>query len=227
MRRLATELGVAPGALYYHVRNKQELLTRLAGRMLGPTPDCLTESTRRIRLTTQKVSEREVTETVVELARTAREAVLRYQDGADVIGNRPGGGPGVRLLVRGDARDLRARIDQPDPTRIGRPEPSCTRSWGSFRRSTTDSGSRRPPRRPRIREPATSRMRARASSESGPSFGVCSTRHPNSNGDGGDLALQCIARPVNLAVRSECRGRTRPGSSPNHITEKKNSGTTP
>lgn len=34
MRRLATELGVAPGALYYHVKNKQELLGHLAARML-------------------------------------------------------------------------------------------------------------------------------------------------------------------------------------------------
>lgn len=34
MRRLATELGVAPGALYYHVKNKQELLAHLASRML-------------------------------------------------------------------------------------------------------------------------------------------------------------------------------------------------
>ena len=34
MRRLAGELGVAPGALYYHVRNKQELLSLLAERLL-------------------------------------------------------------------------------------------------------------------------------------------------------------------------------------------------
>ncbi|MDN5618510.1 TetR family transcriptional regulator [Rothia sp. HC945] len=85
MRRLATELGVAPGALYYHVRNKQELLTRLAGRMLGPTPD-VSRIAPEDSPHAQKVSEREVTETVVELARTARESVLRYQDGADVIG---------------------------------------------------------------------------------------------------------------------------------------------
>lgn len=36
MRRLASELDVAPGALYYHVKNKQELLTHLASRMLDP-----------------------------------------------------------------------------------------------------------------------------------------------------------------------------------------------
>lgn len=36
MRRLAKELGVAPGALYYHVSNKQELLTQVAQSILVP-----------------------------------------------------------------------------------------------------------------------------------------------------------------------------------------------
>ena len=36
MRRLARELGVQPGALYWHVANKQELLTVLAERMVAP-----------------------------------------------------------------------------------------------------------------------------------------------------------------------------------------------
>ncbi|GAA1144235.1 TetR/AcrR family transcriptional regulator [Nesterenkonia lutea] len=36
MRRLAKELGVAPGALYYHVSSKQELLTRVARAILSP-----------------------------------------------------------------------------------------------------------------------------------------------------------------------------------------------
>lgn len=36
MRRLAAELDVRPGALYYHVPNKQELLTRVARRILEP-----------------------------------------------------------------------------------------------------------------------------------------------------------------------------------------------
>lgn len=34
MRRLAAELNVAPGALYYHVKNKQDLLSHLASRIL-------------------------------------------------------------------------------------------------------------------------------------------------------------------------------------------------
>ncbi|MCG2621464.1 TetR family transcriptional regulator [Arthrobacter sp. I2-34] len=36
MRRLAKELEVQPGALYWHVKNKQELLTVLAERILAP-----------------------------------------------------------------------------------------------------------------------------------------------------------------------------------------------
>ena len=36
MRRLARELDVQPGALYWHVKNKQELLTVLAERILAP-----------------------------------------------------------------------------------------------------------------------------------------------------------------------------------------------
>ncbi|MDO4253029.1 MAG: helix-turn-helix domain-containing protein [Rothia sp. (in: high G+C Gram-positive bacteria)] len=44
MRRLAQELDVAPGALYYHVKNKQDLLAALACKLLtgikfvGTTP---------------------------------------------------------------------------------------------------------------------------------------------------------------------------------------------
>lgn len=39
MRRIAGELDVAPGALYYHVKSKQELLAQLAQRMLGAPHD--------------------------------------------------------------------------------------------------------------------------------------------------------------------------------------------
>ncbi|WP_125613278.1 TetR/AcrR family transcriptional regulator C-terminal domain-containing protein [Specibacter cremeus] len=38
MRRLARDLGVQPGALYWHVKNKQELLGVLAGRILAGVP---------------------------------------------------------------------------------------------------------------------------------------------------------------------------------------------
>ena len=39
MRRLARELGVAPGALYWHVANKQELLVEVADVLLAEVPE--------------------------------------------------------------------------------------------------------------------------------------------------------------------------------------------
>ncbi len=36
MRRIATALGVAPGALYWHIENKQELISNLAALILEP-----------------------------------------------------------------------------------------------------------------------------------------------------------------------------------------------
>ena len=39
MRRLARELNVSPGALYWHFANKQELLGAVADRILEPVGD--------------------------------------------------------------------------------------------------------------------------------------------------------------------------------------------
>lgn len=39
MRRIATALGVQPGALYWHFDNKQSLLAALAGEVLGALPE--------------------------------------------------------------------------------------------------------------------------------------------------------------------------------------------
>ena len=39
MRRLAQELHVAPGALYYHVKNKQQLLDSVGGLHSGSCPE--------------------------------------------------------------------------------------------------------------------------------------------------------------------------------------------
>ena len=73
MRRLARELGVQPGALYWHVANKQELLAALAQRMVAPLatsgPDVATPPERR----------------TVALVRDFRAAVLAVRDGADVV----------------------------------------------------------------------------------------------------------------------------------------------
>ena len=66
MRRLARDLGVQPGALYWHVKNKQELLTVLAGLILAP------------------LARREAA-TARELAVQVRTALLSVRDGAEVV----------------------------------------------------------------------------------------------------------------------------------------------
>ncbi|NVM96347.1 TetR family transcriptional regulator [Arthrobacter wenxiniae] len=66
MRRLARDLDVQPGALYWHVKNKQELLTVLAGLILAP------------------VAGREAA-TARELAVAVRAALLAVRDGAEVV----------------------------------------------------------------------------------------------------------------------------------------------
>ncbi len=64
MRRLARDLGVQPGALYWHINNKQDLLTVLAGLILEPVGE---------------------TESVRELAVAIRRALLSVRDGAEVV----------------------------------------------------------------------------------------------------------------------------------------------
>lgn len=66
MRRLARDLGVQPGALYWHVKNKQELLTVLAGLILAPVS-------------------RHQPATARELAVHIRTALLTVRDGAEVV----------------------------------------------------------------------------------------------------------------------------------------------
>ncbi len=70
MRRLARELDVQPGALYWHVDNKQTLLVRVAERMLTD-------------VTTATGSE--PVAAIRQLAREIRSAVLPVPDGSDVV----------------------------------------------------------------------------------------------------------------------------------------------
>lgn len=65
MRRLASELSVRPGALYYHVPHKQELLRRVAHQLLAPLqkPDA----------------------DPVELMLQFRDTVLPLRDGGDLL----------------------------------------------------------------------------------------------------------------------------------------------
>nr|WP_255521055.1 TetR/AcrR family transcriptional regulator [Rothia sp. ZJ1223] len=75
MRRLAAELGVAPGALYYHIKNKQDLLSHLASRLLvdvpvsSPTP----------------VSVDEKVTAVVDASARVYEKLVGIREGAEVV----------------------------------------------------------------------------------------------------------------------------------------------
>lgn len=68
MRRLARELSVSPGALYWHFANKQQLLGAVADRILG-TIDCTGDW--RDRLTG--------------ICRNLRNALLSHTDGAELV----------------------------------------------------------------------------------------------------------------------------------------------
>ena len=71
MRRLARELGVAPGALYWHVTNKQELLVEVADVLLAEVPE--------------PAGDRPPADALVALALAIREAIAPVPDGADVL----------------------------------------------------------------------------------------------------------------------------------------------
>src|SRR6476661_6268423 len=70
MRRLARELGVAPGALYWHVANKQELLVQVADVLLAEIPVPPTDQP--------------AADALVGLAVAVREALVKVPDAADV-----------------------------------------------------------------------------------------------------------------------------------------------
>lgn len=70
MRRLGTELGVQPSAIYHHFDNKQSLLAAVADEILtGRAPATATEWPER----------------VVQVCTGLREAMLACTDGADVV----------------------------------------------------------------------------------------------------------------------------------------------
>jgi TetR/AcrR family tetracycline transcriptional repressor len=64
MRRLARELNVSPGALYWHFANKQELLGAVADRILAGVPSATG---------------------VVDVCNRLRDALLSHTDGAELV----------------------------------------------------------------------------------------------------------------------------------------------
>lgn len=76
MRRLAQELDVAPGALYYHVHNKQELLNLLAARLLQdpPRPPAAAD-----------LGPAALGQEILAQAEHLRQALMEFPDAADVV----------------------------------------------------------------------------------------------------------------------------------------------
>lgn len=71
MRRLATSLGVQPGALYWHFPNKQTLLGAIADHVLTGV-DAPPTST-------------DWTDQIAEIAHRMRDALLSHRDGAELV----------------------------------------------------------------------------------------------------------------------------------------------
>lgn len=71
MRRIASELGLQPSALYHHFSNKQELLAAVADELLERGA--------------RDVLDGEWDQRVVVLSRELRDAMLAYRDGAELI----------------------------------------------------------------------------------------------------------------------------------------------
>ncbi len=69
MRRLARELNVSPGALYWHFANKQQLLGAVADRILGGVTDVSAEWGAR----------------VAAICGQLRDALLSHTDGAELV----------------------------------------------------------------------------------------------------------------------------------------------
>jgi AcrR family transcriptional regulator len=90
MRRLARELGVAPGALYWHVANKQELLVEVADVLLAEIPEPPTDQP--------------AAEALSGLAVTIREVLAQVPDAADVVALAYAVEPGATRPLRDLAR---------------------------------------------------------------------------------------------------------------------------
>ncbi|AMY19310.1 MULTISPECIES: TetR/AcrR family transcriptional regulator C-terminal domain-containing protein [Nocardiaceae] len=93
MRRLATSLGVAPGALYWHVANKQALLGAVADRILLRAA------------ATDLPAEDEWDARLLAVADALRDALLSHRDGAEVVA--------ASLAARQVSVPIRDRLAEP------------------------------------------------------------------------------------------------------------------
>ena len=103
MRRLARELNVSPGALYWHFADKQALLGAVADRILEPTADAVDEAPWSRR--------------VVSVCTALRNALLSSTDGAELVSASFAAGKSERIaeiLIRLTDAAAAAGIDPPN-----------------------------------------------------------------------------------------------------------------
>jgi AcrR family transcriptional regulator len=93
MRRLARELGVAPGALYWHVESKQELLVEVADVLLTQVPE--------------PSAGQPPAEALTGVAVAIRETLAQVPDAADVVALAYAVEPGATRALRDLARLVR------------------------------------------------------------------------------------------------------------------------
>ncbi len=99
MRRVADELGVKAGALYYHVPNKQSLLARIADVILASAPSPHTS---------------DLAQWLREWSHGLRQALLAHRDGAELVASTIAVGLGTTdPTVQG--RELLAQRGAPQP----------------------------------------------------------------------------------------------------------------
>ncbi|WP_051866885.1 TetR family transcriptional regulator [Corynebacterium atypicum] len=84
MRRVAAGLHVAPGALYWHIKNKQELIAAMARQILAPVLEHST-SGRHPGAPGKGTSSPRTGTDAAELLATFRRCVLAIRDGAEVV----------------------------------------------------------------------------------------------------------------------------------------------
>ncbi len=102
MRRVADELGVKAGALYYHVPNKQSLLAGVADVILAEVAVPRVE---------------DVTTWLTMWGRGLRAALLAHRDGAELVASTSALGMGeVDVTAAGRARLEAAGIEDPEAT---------------------------------------------------------------------------------------------------------------
>lgn len=94
MRRLGTELGVQPSALYHHFANKQSLLAAIADEILARQP--------------RVPSTDDAAAALLAYCHRLRSAMLAFRDGAEVVATAHAFGLGAQAVERDLRRLVRA-----------------------------------------------------------------------------------------------------------------------